>query len=32
MRGEPARPMVLFHASITYLSLLFAAVALSQFV
>jgi protoheme IX farnesyltransferase len=31
-RGEPARPMVLFHASISYLALLFAAVAVSQFV
>jgi protoheme IX farnesyltransferase len=27
MRGEAARPMVLFHWSITYLSLLFLAVA-----
>ncbi|HET9876167.1 MAG TPA: heme o synthase [Mycobacterium sp.] len=32
VRGEDARPMVLFHASITYLALLFAAVAVSQFV
>jgi protoheme IX farnesyltransferase len=32
LRGEAARPMVLFHASITYLALLFAAVAVSQFV
>jgi protoheme IX farnesyltransferase len=32
VRGVPARPMVLFHASITYLALLFAAVALSQLV
>jgi protoheme IX farnesyltransferase len=32
MRAEPAKPMALFHASITYLALLFAAVAVSQFV
>jgi protoheme IX farnesyltransferase len=32
LRGGPAKPMVLFHASITYLALLFAAVAVSQFV
>jgi protoheme IX farnesyltransferase len=32
LRGEEARPLVLFHASITYLALLFAAVAVSQFV
>ncbi|MGN6473498.1 MAG: heme o synthase [Mycobacteriales bacterium] len=32
LRGEPAKPMTLFHASITYLALLFAAVAVSQFV
>lgn len=32
LRGEAARPMVLFHASISYLALLFAAVAVSQFV
>jgi protoheme IX farnesyltransferase len=32
MRGEPARPMALFHASISYLALLFAAVAVSQLV
>jgi protoheme IX farnesyltransferase len=32
VRGEPAKPMVLFHASITYLTLLFVAVAVSQFV
>jgi protoheme IX farnesyltransferase len=32
LRGEAARPMTLFHASITYLALLFAAVAVSQFV
>jgi protoheme IX farnesyltransferase len=31
-RGADARPMVLFHASITYLALLFAAVAVSQLV
>jgi protoheme IX farnesyltransferase len=31
-RGEPAKPLVLFHASISYLALLFAAVAVSQFV
>jgi heme o synthase len=31
-RGEPAKPMALFHQSITYLTLLFAAVAVSQFV
>jgi protoheme IX farnesyltransferase len=31
VRGEPARPMVLFHHSITYLTLLFVAVAVSQF-
>jgi len=30
--GREARPMRLFHASITYLTLLFAAVAVSQFV
>ncbi len=29
-RGEPARPLPLFHLSITYLSLLFAALAVSQ--
>jgi len=32
LRGEPARPMPLFHLSITYLSLLFAALAVSQLV
>jgi protoheme IX farnesyltransferase len=32
VRGQPARPMTLFHLSITYLTLLFAAVAVSQFV
>jgi len=31
-RGEPARPMPLFHLSITYLSLLFGALAVSQLV
>jgi protoheme IX farnesyltransferase len=31
-RGEPARPLPLFHLSITYLSLLFAALAVSQLV
>jgi protoheme IX farnesyltransferase len=31
-RGETARPMPLFHLSITYLSLLFGALAVSQFV
>jgi protoheme IX farnesyltransferase len=31
-RGEPPRPMTLFHWSITYLSLLFGALAVSQFV
>jgi protoheme IX farnesyltransferase len=31
-RGAPPKPMALFHLSITYLTLLFAAVALSQFV
>src|SRR5205823_14120134 len=31
-RGERAHPMPLFHASITYLSLLFAALAVSQLV
>jgi heme o synthase len=30
-RGEPAKPLVVFHASITYLTVLFAAVAVSQF-
>ena len=29
--GQPARPLVLFRWSISYLSLLFAAVAVSQF-
>ena len=32
LRGLPARPMALFHASISYLALLFAAVAVSQLV
>ncbi len=32
VRGLPAKPLALFRLSITYLSLLFAAVALSQFV
>jgi protoheme IX farnesyltransferase len=31
-RGEPPRPMTLFHWSISYLSLLFAALAVSQLV
>jgi protoheme IX farnesyltransferase len=31
-RGEPARPLVVFHASISYLTVLFVAVAVSQFV
>jgi protoheme IX farnesyltransferase len=31
-RGEPAKPLTLFHASISYLTLLFVAVALSQLV
>jgi heme o synthase len=31
-RGEPARPLALFHQSISYLTLLFVAVAVSQFV
>ena len=31
LRGDNARPMVLFHWSITYLTLLFAAVAVGQF-
>ncbi|MBV9869490.1 MAG: protoheme IX farnesyltransferase [Frankiaceae bacterium] len=31
-RGEPAKPLVLFHQSITYLTVLFVAVAVSQFV
>ena len=31
-RGEPPRPMTLFHWSISYLSLLFAALAISQLV
>jgi heme o synthase len=31
-RGEPPRPMTLFHWSITYLSLLFGALAVSQLV
>jgi heme o synthase len=31
-RGEPAKPMPLFHLSITYLSLLFGALAVSQLV
>jgi protoheme IX farnesyltransferase len=31
-RGQPARPMRLFHFSITYLTLLFTAVAISQLV
>ncbi len=31
-RGEPAKPLALFHQSISYLTLLFVAVALSQFV
>jgi protoheme IX farnesyltransferase len=30
-RGDNAKPMVLFHASITYLTLLFLAVAVGQF-
>ena len=30
--GEPAKPLPLFHLSITYLSLLFAALAVSQFI
>jgi protoheme IX farnesyltransferase len=32
LRGEPPRPLALFHLSISYLTLLFAAVAVSQFV
>jgi protoheme IX farnesyltransferase len=32
LRGDAARPIALFHLSITYLTLLFAAVAVSQFV
>jgi protoheme IX farnesyltransferase len=32
VRGEAAKPIALFHLSITYLTLLFAAVALSQFI
>jgi protoheme IX farnesyltransferase len=32
LRGEPARPMALFRASISYLTLLFVAVAVGQFV
>jgi protoheme IX farnesyltransferase len=31
-RGEPAKPLALFHQSITYLTVLFVAVAVSQFV
>jgi len=31
-RGDPPRPMALFHLSISYLTLLFAAVAVGQFV
>jgi protoheme IX farnesyltransferase len=31
-RGEPAKPLALFHASISYLTALFVAVAVSQFV
>jgi heme o synthase len=31
-RGEPARPLTLFHLSISYLTLLFVAVAVSQLV
>jgi heme o synthase len=31
-RGEPAKPLTLFHQSISYLTLLFVAVAASQFV
>jgi heme o synthase len=31
-RGEPAKPLALFHQSISYLTLLFVAVAVSQFV
>jgi protoheme IX farnesyltransferase len=31
-RGEPAKPLTLFHQSITYLTLLFVAVAVSQLV
>jgi protoheme IX farnesyltransferase len=31
LRGDNAKPMVLFHWSITYLTLLFAAVAIGQF-
>ncbi len=30
-RGEPAKPLALFHVSISYLSLLFVAVAVGQF-
>jgi protoheme IX farnesyltransferase len=32
VRGEPPRPLSLFHLSITYLSLLFGALAVSQLV
>jgi len=32
LRGEPAKPLALFHVSISYLSLLFVAVAVGQFV
>jgi heme o synthase len=32
VRGEPPRPLALFHLSITYLSLLFGALAVSQLV
>jgi protoheme IX farnesyltransferase len=32
LRGERPRPLPLFHLSITYLSLLFAALAVSQLV
>jgi heme o synthase len=32
VRGEPRRPLALFHLSITYLSLLFGALAVSQLV
>jgi protoheme IX farnesyltransferase len=31
-RGQPAKPLTLFHQSISYLTVLFAAVAVSQFV
>jgi protoheme IX farnesyltransferase len=32
LRGEPAKPLALFHQSISYLTLLFVAVAVGQFV